>query len=292
MNFDDDYTKEILLSCTEEGNTFDILNGFVEKYHGTCLAFIILAYEAFERKNSIEANCMLSKARQLEPSPAEMYYIGRLYHFLGFFQEALEAYLSAGRMGYDDRGNLYGDIACCYLHLQNFDKATQYASKAVQIDFQNDYAKDVLMCCTEKGETCDTLEILLEERHDTCLAFIIHAQEACRDKDLSKARKMASDAELLDPSAVEMFNIARLWYELEDFKRTFETCLKAEKLGFNDKTRLYVLIAVCNYWLDNYDAAIQYAIKLLAIDPDDEYVKEILYSCRKEVWGSEFGDNY
>ena len=124
LNFDDDYAKEILLSCTEEGNTFDILNGFVEKYHGTCLAFIILAYEAFKRKDAFEAKGMLSKARQLEPSPAEIYYIGRLYNFLGSIEEALEVYLQAEKMGYDDRGNLYGNIACCHLHLQNFGTAT------------------------------------------------------------------------------------------------------------------------------------------------------------------------
>jgi tetratricopeptide (TPR) repeat protein len=292
LKFDDDYAKEILLSCSEEGNTSDVLIGFVEKYRDTCLAVILLAQEAFRRENSSEVYGMLSKARQLEPSPAEMYYIGRLYQFLGFLQEALDVYLNAGRMGYDDRGNLYGNIACCYLHLQNFDKATQYASKAVQIDFHNDYAKDLLMCCTEKGETCDTLEILLEESHDTSLASIIHAQEALKDKDLAKARKMISSAEQLYPSPVEMFNIARLWYELEDFERTLETCLEAEKLGFNDKTRLYEWIATCYYWLDNYDAAMQYAIKLLTIKPDDEYAKDVLYACRKEVWGTEFGDNY
>lgn len=235
---------------------------------------------------------MLSKARQLEPSPAEMYYIGRLYQFLRFFQDALDAYLHAERMGYDDIGYLYGNIACCYLHLQNFNKATQYASKAIQMDFHNDYTKDVLMCCTEKGEMCDTLGILLEEHRDTCFASIIHAQESLRAKNLSKVRKLTSDAELLDPSPVEMFHIALLWYELWDYERTLEACLKVEKLSLSDKRRLYDLIAICYYWLDNYDVAINYALKILAIDPDDAYAKDILFSCRQEVWGSEFGDNY
>lgn len=292
LKFDDDYAKEILLSCTEEGNTFDILSGFVEKYRDTCLAFIILAYEAFKRKNSSEAYGMLSKARQLEPSPAEMYYIGRLYNYLGSLEEALDVYTKTERMGYDAFGNLYGNIACCHLHLHHFGTATQYASKAVKMNFHDDYAKDVLLCCTEKGETCDTLDVLLEERRDTCLASIILAQEAFRDKNLSNVYKIVSNAELLDPSPVEMFNIAHLWYELKDFERTLEICLKAEKLGFNDKARLYGVIAICYYWLDNYDAAIQYSIKLLAIDPDDEYAKDVLYACREEVWGSEFGDNY
>jgi len=292
LNFNDDYTKDVLLSCTEEGNTFDILNGFVEKYRDTCLAFIILAQGAFKQKNFYEAYTMLSKAKQLEPSPKEMYYIGRLYQFLKCLEEALDVYLHVERMGYNNIGDLYGLIACCYLHLQIFGKANQYASRAIQIDFHNDYAKDILLCCTERGEMCDTLDALLKEHRDTCLESIIHAQEALQDKDLSKARKMTSNAELLDPSPVEMYNIANLWYELEDFERTLETCLKTERIGYNDKARLYDLIAICYYWLDNYDAAIQYAIKLLAIDPDDEYAKEVLYTCRKEVWGSEFGDKY
>ncbi len=136
LKFDDDYAKGVLLSCTEEGNTSDALIGFVEKYRDTCLAVILLAQEAFRRKNSSEVYRMLSKAMQLEPSPAEMYYIGRLYQFLGFLQEALDVYLNAGRRGYDDRGNLYGNIASCYLHLQSFDKATQYASKAIKINIE------------------------------------------------------------------------------------------------------------------------------------------------------------
>ena len=103
---------------------------------------------------------------------------------------------------------------------------------------------------------------------------------------------MVSIAEQLDPSPIEMFSIAHLWYELEDFERTLQTCLKADKLGFNDKARLYGVITICYYWLDNYDAAIQYAIKLLVIESNDEYAKDVLYACREEVWGSELGDNY
>jgi tetratricopeptide (TPR) repeat protein len=292
LNFDDDYAKDVLLSCTEEEETRNILDGFVEKYRDTCFAFIILAQKAFKRKDFSEVHGILSKARQLEPSPTEMYYIGRLYQFLRCLEEALDVYIQAKRMGYDAIGNLYGNIACCYLHLQNFDKATQYASKAIQIDFHNDYAKDVLLYCTEKGETCHTLGILLEEHHDTCLASIIHAQEAFRDKDLSKAHKMTSNAELLDPSPAEMYSIAHLWYEFRDLERSLEALLKANKLGYNDKLRLYESIADCYYWLEKYDAAIQYALKIFAMDPDDEYAKDVLYACRKEVWGSEFGDNY
>ena len=292
LNFDDDYAKEILLSCTEEEETRNVLDGFVKKYRDTCFAFIILAQESFKRKDLSEVHVILSKARQLEPSPTEMYYIGRLYQFLRYLEDALDMYLQAERLGYKSNGNLYCNIACCHLHLKNFSTAIQYASKAIIVDFHNDYAKDVLLYCTGKGETCDMLDILLGERRDTCLAFIIFAQEAFRDKNLSKVRKIASDAEQLDPSPIEMYNIAHIWHDLWDFERTLEACLKAEKLGFNDKARLYGLIADCYYWLDNYDAVIQYAIKLLAIDPDDAYAKEVLYSCRKEVWGSEFGDNY
>ena len=149
-----------------------------------------------------------------------------------------------------------------------------------------------MLYCTEKGETCHTLGVLLEEHRDTCLASIIFAQEAFRHKNLSKVRNIASNAEQLDPSPVEMYNIAHLWQELGDFERTLETCLKAEKLGYNAKARLYESIAACYYWLENYDASIQYAIKILAIDPDDEYAKDVLYACREEAWGSEFGDNY
>ncbi len=292
LNFDDDYAKDVLLSCTEEGERFHMLGTLLEESRDTCLVFIILAQEAFRQKCFSEVHGILSKVRQLEPSPTEMYYIGRLYQFLGCLEEALDVYLQAERMGYYYIGTLYGHIANCHLHLQNFGTATQYASKSIKIDFHNDYAKDVLLYCTEKGEMCHSLGVLLEKGRDTCLASIILAQEAFRNKDFSKARNIVSNAEQLDPSPVEMYNIAHLWYELGDFERALETCLKAEKLGYNAKARLYESIAACYYWLENYDASIQYAIKILAIDPDDEYAKDVLYACREEVWGSEFGDNY
>ena len=136
------------------------------------------------------------------------------------------------------------------------------------------------------------MDSLVEEYCDTCLAFILHAQESIRKKNFSEAREMIAKAEHLDPSPAEVRNIGRVYHNLGHWEKALNIYLECERLGYDNKSLLYASIADCYCLLEDWDKAIQYAIKALAINPDDEYAKDVLYACRKEVWGSDFGDNY
>jgi len=68
--------------------------------------------------------------------------------------------------------------------------------------------------------------------------------------------------------------------------------LECDKLGYTNKIQIYIAIASCYYWLENYDNSIRYAAKVLCIERDNEHAKDVLYACRIETWGTEFGDNY
>ncbi|HUU18312.1 MAG TPA: CDC27 family protein [Sedimentisphaerales bacterium] len=292
LNFNDNYAKDVLLWSVEKKGAGPILDRLVEENRDTCLAFILLAQQAFKQKDFSRAREMVSKAKQFEPSPIEMYHIGRLCVNLGHFEKALNAYLECERLGYNNKGLLYDSIASCYLYLEDSGAAIQYASRALDLDFNDDYAKDILLWSAEKEGAGSILDKMVEEHRDTCLTFILLAQEAFRGKNLSKARKMLSKAENLEPSPAEMYNISHIYYDIGLLENALDACLKSEKLGYTNKGRLYTSIADCYYRLDDYDAAIQYAIKSLAIDPNDEYMKNILYACREALWGSDFGDNY
>jgi tetratricopeptide (TPR) repeat protein len=292
LNLNDENAKDVLLSATEKEGAGLIIDNIIEKHHDTCLAFILYAQEALKQKVFSKARRFLSKAKQLEPSPVEMYQIGRLYASLDYFEKALNVYFDCEKMGYDNKDLLYASIAGCYLYLGDPEAAIKYSSKALDLNFNNDYAKDILLYFVEIEEMGPTFDALLEKYSNTCFALIIHAQEAFRENNFSRTRDLIVKAEQLDPSPSEMYNISYLYYNLKYYKEALKASLKSEILGYSDKRRLYVSIADCYYCVEDYDKAIQYAIKALAIDPDYEYTKDLLYACREATWGTEFGDKY
>ena len=292
LNFDDDYAKSILLQCMEKEETCNILNSFVQAHNDTCLVAILHAQEATREKKFSEAQTLLSKAKQLGPSSLEMYYIGRQYHFMQCFDKALDVYLGAKKMGYDKGGRLFTDIAGCYSNIQETHEAIQYACKAIDLDVDDEYAKDILLSITEEKGTCEILDSFLEEHHNTCLVVMLLAQGAAKEKNVSEVKVLLSEAEQLEPSPVEKYYIGRLYDLLECKEKALDRYLEAEKLGYASESLLYSSIAWCYFSLDDYDASIQYALKALVVDPDDEYAKDVLFTSRKEAWGSDFGDNY
>ena len=44
--------------------------------------------------------------------------------------------------------------------------------------------------------------------------------------------------------------------------------------------------------MDDFDKALEYSLKLLSIEPEDEFAKDAMFACREEMWGEDYGDNY
>ena len=293
FKFDYDDVKDLLLSALELDDSWaKLTNRFIEEHLNTCFAFIILAHTELKKGDFLKVYYYLSQAIQLEPSSVESYHIGHLYAHIGYMEEALKLYKDSEKMDYRDKSILYSSIAGCYLHLKDYISATQYAVKSLYIDPNYDYAKDVLMYCSEKGKVDFSLDTFIEKHSETCLSCILLAQKAFKQKNHINACKMASKAEQLNPSPNEMRCISNLYYDLGDIGKALKKYFKCEELGYDDKCYLYGCIADCYYWLDDFDQSIEYALKVLSMEPDKEFAREIIYACREEVWGKDFGDNY
>jgi tetratricopeptide (TPR) repeat protein len=288
LDFNDDYAKDVLLSATEIEGAGLIIDSIIEKHHDTCLAFILYAQEAFKQKVLSKARRFLSKAKQLEPSPVEMYQIGRLYANLGHFEKALNVYTESEKLGYDRKDLLYASIAGCYSRLEDWGEAIRYACRALDLNFNDDYAKVVLLWSVEKEGTVSILDSLVKKYSDSCLAFILLSEKAVREKNSSKALEMIAKAEQLDPSPFEMHNIGSMYHNLEYYEKALDKYLEVEKLGCDKDKKgwLNAAIADCYITLDDASVAKKYIELAIQCDPNDDYVKEVWHEYQ-EIFGDE-----
>jgi tetratricopeptide (TPR) repeat protein len=281
-----------LLSSVYDKRAVSVWEQVLKKDPKNCLAHIYLGREATRSGDRDKALIMAKRAEKLDPSVEDFPELGQLYEDMKMLQNALNAYLEANRLGYKDKGLLYANIGACYLLLGDFGTATQYTKRAIKLGLNSEYLKAILLWSAEQTGAGPIVDSLVEKYRDTCLAFILLAQEAIRKKNFSEARKMIAKAEQLDPSPAEMHNIGRVYHDLRHWEKALNVYLDCERLGYDNKGLLYASIADCYCLLEDWDTAIQYASKSLAIDPGDEYAKDVLYACREATWGSEFGDNY
>jgi len=257
-----------------------------------CLAHIYIGQAAAKSGDRDKALFMVNKSKRLNPSVEEIFEVGNLYYQLKMFRDALREYLEAMRLGYKDKGRAYAAISDCYVSMSDYARAAQYANKALKLNADFDDVKDILLWSAENGGAASMLNTLVRERRQTCLAFLLLAQESLQKKDSLKAEEIVSEAERLKPSAVEMYYIGRLWYNLGAFEKALNILRRCERLGYENKGMLYDSVANCHMCMGDYDEAIKYAVMSLVINPDDQNAKDVLYACREATWGSEFGDNY
>ena len=86
---------------------------------------------------------MAKRAEELASSVRDVFELGRLYHQSEEFQSAINKYLEAKKLGYENQGILYAAIASCYLALEDESSARKYAEWALRSNPENDYVKDV-----------------------------------------------------------------------------------------------------------------------------------------------------
>jgi tetratricopeptide (TPR) repeat protein len=269
VHSDHEHTKIVLLELTEKQTKVPNIHEIVSKHPDMSLSYILLAQEAYNNDDFPKADKYLSKAIELKPSHVEMYNIARIYHFIENYEKAINYYLECEKLGYQYPNNLYGSIANCYFALKDEEAAIKYARKALGLDFNDDYVKDMLLDYVIINETVADFDKLVEIKPHSSFAYIIYAFESLKQMDKSEALKLAEKAQQLNPSLIEKFYIAWLFIELEDFQRALEILHECELSGFKDKSRLYQSFAGCYYELRQYEEAINYAEKVLSINPEN-----------------------
>jgi len=122
---------------------------------------------------------------------------------------------------------------------------------------------------------------VLQRDPKNCQAHIYLGIEAAKSGDRGQALLMAKRAERLSLSALDSFEIGRLYQEISEFQNAIVRYMDADRLGYEPKGPLYASIAACYFSLgDNEDGRryLQWATKF---DADNEYVKEVQKTSRR-----------
>jgi tetratricopeptide (TPR) repeat protein len=121
---------------------------------------------------------------------------------------------------------------------------------------------------------------VLEQDPRSCVAHIYLGIEAAANGDRAKALLMAKRAEKLNPSASDVFEVGRLYYELGEFEAALNSYLMADRLGDEPKGPLYASVAACYFSLGDENTGRKYAEWAVRRDPENDYVKKIWQQCQ------------
>ena len=126
---------------------------------------------------------------------------------------------------------------------------------------------------------------VLEEDPKNSLAYTYIGWEAAKSGDRNKALLMVKKAEELQSSVRDVYEIGRVYHELEEFQTAINKYLEAKKLGCGDEGWLYSAISDCYLSLGDASAARKYVQLAVQRDPENDYVKEVLHEYQEK-----FGD--
>jgi tetratricopeptide (TPR) repeat protein len=144
-----------LLSSDHDKRALWVWQRVLQKDPDNCLAHIYLGIDAAAAGDRAKALLMAKRAEKLSRSERDVSEIGRLYKELGEFQNALDTYLKAERLGGEPKGVLYASIATCYFALGDERTGRKFADWALRCNPENDYVKKIWQQCQERSNQCN-----------------------------------------------------------------------------------------------------------------------------------------
>lgn len=139
-----------VLSSDDDKRAMSIWQRVLEQDPNNCTAHIYLGRESAKSGDRGKALLMIKRAEKLNPTVRDFVEIGGSYKELGEFQNALNAYFEANRLGDEPKGPLYASIAVCYFSLGEKSLARKYAEWAIRSNPENDYVKKVWQTFEER----------------------------------------------------------------------------------------------------------------------------------------------
>lgn len=110
---------------------------------GHCMAHVCLAWDAKYRGDRDEAIRLAKDAERLAHSDVEFFRLGCLYHELEEQQSAIEAYLQADRLDYEEKGLVYAAVAACYFEMYDNVAAKRYLAIALEHSPDDEYVRSM-----------------------------------------------------------------------------------------------------------------------------------------------------
>jgi tetratricopeptide (TPR) repeat protein len=127
-------------------------------------------------------------------------------------------------------------------------------------------------------------DVLREDPRD-CMAHIYLGREAARSNDRGKGLLMAQRAERLAMAASDFSEIARLYWEMDEYQSAINAYLEADRRGYRPKGPLYAAVAACFFSLGDKKVGKQYLDWAMKHNPDHEYVKYVYEESRRPEGG-------
>lgn len=124
-------------------------------------------------------------------------------------------------------------------------------------------------------------EILLRDP-DNCDGYIYLGRNAYQCGNAGEAMRLADKARGLVRSADEFFELAHLYYELDNIEVALSLYLQADERGYVRKALLHACIAACYFSLGDLESTGKCIERAASFDPD-EYVKEVLREYKRRL---------
>jgi tetratricopeptide (TPR) repeat protein len=291
------------LAYNNDDRAIGVCQRILEKDHEDFSAHLSLVILAARSGDRDEALLKAQRAESLALPARDYFDMGRVYRELGEYKKALDAYGKASKCDFQPRSDLYSAMAACVLWMGNLSGAAEGAAKALDLNFNNDFAKDVLFDLaggtteasaialdlkfnddsardglfelvggtTEQVSLEAVLNKLMDEHDGTCFTSILLAQKALKLKNTSEVRELLGKA--------KQFHIGGIYHSLQCWQEALDSCFQSERLGYHHRDRLYGAIAACYSGSEDYTSAIQYACRAIKIDFCNDRAKDVLLWC-------------
>lgn len=267
-----------------------VLSGFSKKYRFYDLYHKEAYQEAYEYfRHYVEKHPKLSKKGDTYVQYAELELLAN-----DDVNKAQEFLNKAIEHGCSNMASYYRILGYILWRKDKKDEAIQYLEKSVAINpnITNLITLGRFLSYNRNEQAPEIWQKILKRDPKNCPAHIYLGIEASLSGDNEKGLLMAGRAEKLVRKARDLFETGDLYNQLGLFQKALSLYLECDKQGYSHKSSIYAAIASCYYLLDDYDNSIRYAAKVLCIERDNEHAKLLLYACRENTWGDDFGDNY
>jgi tetratricopeptide (TPR) repeat protein len=151
-----DWNVATLMIASEEGDWPECVQTCQEilrqdPHH--CMAHVCLAWDANHKGDRDKAMLLAKDAGRFAHSALELHKVACLYHALGELQSAIEAYLEADRLGYEEKGVTYAAVATCYFQRKDYPTGNKYLAIAIEHSPEDEYVRSVkALAESEEGD--------------------------------------------------------------------------------------------------------------------------------------------
>jgi tetratricopeptide (TPR) repeat protein len=143
-----------VLSMSEDERVADVCEQILQEDPDNNCAYICLGRAAVRAGNRSRALSMVRSAEGSAESARDFFEVARLYHELREYGRAIDVYLKANKLGYQDRAGLYASVSACHLSLGHVTEARRWSDLAVRLDPDEEYVQEVWRACN--GQTGDS----------------------------------------------------------------------------------------------------------------------------------------